>query len=196
VSDEVRQYDRERDYNHLAGHTYAHLRNKPGFHLLDRLVPLQESYIHWQVCRDLVVLLALEERGMAAKKATTKKAAKKETAMTVEKNLPDPTKGQAAWVSAMVDSGVINMRDYRDYSGKDKRLWMVEGARRVSAGLHSKLLEVELTAIGDERVNCFKASDDCKAFWKNGREQNMTEEQILEGWLAMMSMQEDVGPKA
>jgi hypothetical protein len=145
--------------------------------------------------RDLVVVF-YEEKAMAAKKATTKKAAKKETAMTVEKNLPDPTKGQAAWVSAMVDSGIINMRDYRDYSGKDKRLWMVEGARRVSAGLHSKLLEVELTAIGEERVNCFKASDDCKAFWKNGREQNMTEEQILEGWLAMMSMQEDVGPKA
>lgn len=172
---------REGDYSHLEGHTY---RINPVYLGGGTISTIEELGIgafdlHYQVNRDLIVVSTLKEVNMA-----------------VRTDLPDPTKGQAEWIAQMVRlDGLINMRDYRDYSGKDKRLWMVEGARRVSAALHAKMLEVELTPIGDDRVNCYRASDDCKSFWKNGKEQSMTDEEILNGWMAMMSMQEDLAPK-
>lgn len=164
-------------YEHLEGHTFKNVTQNAHEILYDLFQGRVNT--HYQLNRDLVVVLTMKERAMA-----------------VRKDLPDPTKGQAEWISQMVDlDGVVNMRDYRDYPTKDKRLWMVEGARKMSAALHAKMLEVELTPIGNDKVNCYRATDDCKAFWKNGREQNMSDEEILNGWLAMMSMQEDVSPK-
>lgn len=110
-----------------------------------------------------------------------------------KKIIPDPTVGFPAWASAMSTCpNNINLRDYRDYAGKgDKRLWLMEGARHITAGMKQRILTAELVSINDEKVNCFQMGDAAKEFWKNGREQNMTEQQIIDGWEGMMSIKDD-----
>lgn len=112
--------------------------------------------------------------------------------MSTNKIIPDPTVGFPQWASAMSTCpNAVNLRDYRDHGGKDKRLWLMEGARHITQGMKQRILKSELVSINDEKVNCFEMTESAKEFWKNGREQAMSEQQIVDGWEGMMSIKED-----
>lgn len=117
----------------------------------------------------------------------------KDTLMTnLPEHIPAPNVDHAEWVAKMAklpDS--LNLRDYRAAGGKDARLYLIEGARRISMGMQDKLLKVQMNNIQDERVNCYSLTDEAKAFWQNGAEQNMSPQEILDGWKAMQSIIEE-----
>lgn len=112
--------------------------------------------------------------------------------MTTKNNVPAPNVDHADWLAevAKID-GSFNLRDYKSAGGKDARLYLIEGARRISTGMQDKCLKVEMLSIDDERVNCYCLNDEAKQFWQNGFEQNMSNQQILDGWKAMQSIIEE-----
>lgn len=138
--------------------------------------PIEEACGH--VVRDLFVIIHLM---------------KGDTMSNVPENLPAPNVPHADWVAAMSTMEVgINLKHFRDGGGSNKRLYLVEGSRRITEGLAAKLLRVEMTDIESERINCYWMTDEAKQFWQNGREQNLTNQEILDGWMAMQSLVEDM----
>lgn len=153
----------------------------------ERELPLSVANI---VMTDLfVVYHHLKESEMA-------KAKTKETAMETTVKVLNPNQPHADWVAEIsVLENAINLRDFRDAGGKDKRVYLFEGSRRLSEALHSKLLDVNLQKIGDANINHYKMTDEARAFWKNGREEGHSNQQILEGWNALVSMMDDTKSK-
>lgn len=115
-----------------------------------------------------------------------------QTMTTIPKNMPAPNVPHHDWLAGMaLMDEPINMRQQRDAGGKDVRLFLVEGARRVTAALRDQIIDVVLTNIDDERVNCYQMNERAKQWWANGKEQGMTNEEILNGWQAMISLEND-----
>lgn len=112
--------------------------------------------------------------------------------MSYPANLPAPNQPQEDWLAGMsVMDEPVNMRHYRDASGSDRRLWLIEASRRFTEGMRAKVLTVKLTPIESERVNCYAMAEDAKIFWQNGREEGLSNTDILNGWIAMMSVMDD-----
>lgn len=112
--------------------------------------------------------------------------------MSYPKNLPNPTLPRAEWTASIIGLGeAVNLRHHRDASGRDRKLWLIEGARQLVTAIHSRILKVELSIIDGERVNCYTPHEDAIEFWKNGKEQNLSDDQILEGWVALQSILRD-----
>lgn len=111
----------------------------------------------------------------------------------VPENLPDPNVELADWLAALSSrDDYLNLRHYRIKGEKaKKRLWVVEASRRFSASVRAKVLKVEQIAEDDERVNCYMMNDEARLFWQNGREQGMAPQQILDGWMAIQSLEDD-----
>lgn len=112
--------------------------------------------------------------------------------MTTTTNIPAPNMDHSEWVAQMAKlPGSLNLRDYKAAGGKDARLFLIEGARRISTAMQDKVLKVEMNNIDDERVNCYSLTDEAKTYWKNGEEQNLSPQEILDGWKAMQSIMEE-----
>ena len=165
-------------------HTYiGWLSGNPPSGFLKRLVDEAKEImpdlhqLHHHVRWDFVVVLNMKEG---------------DGYMSDKKIVPNPTEGFPSWAAAMSTCpNSVNLRDYRDLDVPDKRLWLMEGARHITQGMKHRVLKAELVTISDAKVNCFEMTEEAKEFWKNGRDQEMTDQQICDGWEAMMSIKED-----
>lgn len=111
----------------------------------------------------------------------------------VMSNIPDTTMPDDKWLDAMCNPGMaVNMRSIRDAAGSNKRLWLLEGSLRVSSALRMGILEATLTDMNGEKVNVYTPKPEAIDFWRNGREQSLSPQEILDGWKAMQSLLEDV----
>ena len=107
-------------------------------------------------------------------------------------DVPDPTLALSDWIAKLVEKNeTVNLREYRDAAGKDRKLWLIEAARHLTTGMHSKVLKVDLKQVGDDKVNCYSASEEAIAWWQNGKEQSLSNKEILDGWTAMQSVLKD-----
>lgn len=134
--------------------------------------------LHTQVRWDLVIILNMTEGDLMSD--------------TADKIIPDPTVSLAAWAVAMSTlTHKVSLRDYRTYSGENKRLWLMNGSHHITSGMKQGFLFSELVSFNGENVNCFEMTEVAKAFWANGKEQNIPEEEILKGWEGIMSIKDD-----
>ena len=109
------------------------------------------------------------------------------------KILPAPDVDACDWVAEMsVYLEGISLRDYREFSGDKKRLWMTEGARQIVRAIKHRFMKSDLITVNGEPVNHFIFTDEAREFWKMGREQGLTNQEVLDGWIALQSITADV----
>lgn len=109
------------------------------------------------------------------------------------KVIPKPTVEHYDWMAAMaINPNKVNLRDYRDHGGPDARIWLMDGARRITEGMKSGAMFAEMEVIDGQNVNAFAMTDNAKKWWENGKKQKMTNKEIFEGWEAFQSMSEDI----
>lgn len=109
------------------------------------------------------------------------------------KILPAPDVEACEWVAEMsVRPDGISLRDYREFSGDKKRLWMTEGARQIVRAMKHHFMKSDLITVNGEPVNHFIFTDEAREFWKMGREQGLTNQEMLDGWIALQSITADV----
>lgn len=109
------------------------------------------------------------------------------------KVIPKPNVEHCDWLNEMsVIPNKINLRDYRDHSGPDARIWLMEGANRITEAMKTGILSAELETINDQKVNCFGMTPDAKRWWKNGKKQGMSPQEVLDGWVAMQTMSDEL----
>lgn len=110
--------------------------------------------------------------------------------MSYPKGLPNPTGEYRDFlVGIMVLPEATNLLHYRTAGGSDHKLWTTCVAQHIAEALQDDLMVVNLISSPDgERINDYAPTDEARVFWKNGAEQNMTPEEILQGWRALMSI--------
>lgn len=110
--------------------------------------------------------------------------------MAIPDNLPDPTVEYADFlIGLMALEEDSNLVQYRNKAGKNARLWVIRIAQHIAEALQDEIVEVSLiTTPDDERVNGYHPMPGAREFWKNGLEEGLKPQEIIDGWKALMSM--------
>ena len=106
-----------------------------------------------------------------------------------KKPLPDPTKPYADFIYELMAYGATTViADYAGAGGPNKRIWTVNVATHMAEGLKNEILMIGRTTRNGKEVSGYEIVPEAAAYWRNAREEGVSPEEALSGWLALIGL--------
>lgn len=108
--------------------------------------------------------------------------------------IPNPKTAHASWLMAMFKHDKpVSLVDYQQgKTDSNTAIDMIEAARRITMGNRDEVIEPVMMLVSGEQINHYQFREPAKAFWANGVEANMSDEEILNAWRAMQTIADEV----
>lgn len=110
--------------------------------------------------------------------------------MSVPANLPSPELDYGQFImGCMKMTEPFHLNHWRMSAGNKSRLWLILSGQHIHDALKDEI--IKMIPKNDDnavRTTFYEPSEGAREFWENGIAQNMTAEQIIEGWRALISI--------
>lgn len=108
--------------------------------------------------------------------------------------IPNPKTAHASWLMAMFKHDKpVSLVDYQQgKTDSNTAIDMIEAARRITMGNRDEVIEPVMMLVSGEQINHYQFREPAKAFWANGVEANMSDEEILNAWRAMQTIADEI----